>query len=209
MVSATVLNAAGEETGTVRLPKSIFNVEPSRHAVYQAVTTYLTNQRQGNASTKSRGQVNRSGAKPRRQKGLGMARIGSLRSPLLVGGGVAFGPHPHGWRAKLPKKVGCLAVKSAFSLKAKEGRIRLLESLELDRPKTRAVADMLTALGLEQEKTLYLASNPTAQVLKSCRNIPNLTVRPAKDVCTYDILGSDTLLISKEGLKDIEERFAE
>ena len=209
MEATKILSLVGEEIGSIELSEAVFNVMPSEHAIYQAVTSYMVHQRQGNASTKTRSQVNRSGSKPRRQKGYGMARIGTFRSPLLVGGGVAFGPHPHPWKAKLPKKVRRLAVKSALSLKAKDGQIKVVEDLELDEPKTKVVADMLSALGLKEEKSLYLVSSPSPEILKSSRNISNLTVRRAKDVCTYDILNSDVLLISRNGLRDIEERFAQ
>lgn len=209
MEAFRVVSTSGEETGSLELSESIFNIEPSTHAVHQAVTTYLAHQRQGNASTKTRAEVDRTGSKPRRQKGLGMARVGSLRSPLLVGGGVAFGPHPHRRQVKLPKKVGQLAVRSALTLRAKAGQIRLTEDLRLDEPKTKAVADMLSAVGVQGAKTLYLVGRPSLEVLKSCRNIPDLTIRSAKEVCTYDILDSDMVLITREGLKDIEERFAQ
>ena len=134
MASVEVCNLEGEEVGSVELPDTVFGIEPSADAIYYVIKAYLTNQRQGNASTKTRSEVNRSKRKMYRQKGTGRARKGTAGSPILIGGGVAHGPRPRYFRERVPKKVKKLAIRSAFSQKALGKAISVLEDFELEEP---------------------------------------------------------------------------
>lgn len=203
--SISVVNTEGVTVETVVLPPSIFGIEPNEHALYEAVKVYLGNQRQGTASTKGRSEVRGGGAKPWRQKGTGRARAGTIRSPLWVGGGVVFGPKPKTRRYALPKKVNRLARKSALSLRAKEDRIVVIEDVTMSEPKTRVMVSLLHTLGLHDKKVLFLTATADETVLKSCRNIPNLTVKPARDVPAYDVLNCEAVLMTRSALAQIGE----
>ncbi|OPX30826.1 MAG: 50S ribosomal protein L4 [Candidatus Latescibacteria bacterium 4484_181] len=200
-----VLTPEGREAGTVQLPEEIFGIQPHRHALWMAVKAYLTNRRQGTASTKGRSDVKASGRKPWRQKGTGRARAGTSASPIWVGGGVSFGPHPHSYHLKVTKKLKRLALKSALSLKAKEGQIIVIEEPSVSEPKTRKIVELLRAVGIEDgQKVLFLAGNKSDALTKSCRNLPYLRLKLAKDVCAYDLLDSKMLLLTKSGLEEIK-----
>lgn len=201
----TVFNSEGETVGTATLSPSIFGIEPNLQVLYEALKIYLGNQRQGTASTKGRSEVRGGGTKPWRQKGTGRARAGTVRSPLWVGGGVAFGPKPRTFRRALPKKMNKLARQSALSLQAKEGKIQIIEDVVFDEPKTKRMISVLDALGLQNKKVLFLIEKANENLLKSCRNIPNLIVKQARDVPAYDVLNSEMILMTKSGLAQIEE----
>ena len=149
----------GSESGqTVNLPDEVFQIEPNQHLIYQSVRTYLSNQRQGTHKTKGRSEVRGGGKKPFKQKGTGNARRGTSRSPLMVGGGNIFGPIPHTYKLKLPKKAARLARKSALSFKAKENEIMIIEDFTFDSPKTKDLSSILKSLKIEDKKTLLLVS---------------------------------------------------
>jgi large subunit ribosomal protein L4 len=201
-----ILTTEGQETGTVQLPREIFGIQPHPHALWLAVKAYLANYRQGTASTKGRSAVKASGRKPWRQKGTGRARAGTVASPLWVGGGVAFGPHPHSYHLKVTKKLRRLALKSALSLKAREGKIVVIEDPSLPEPKAKRIVQLLGAAGIEDgQKVLFLTKNRSAELIKSCRNLPYLRLKLAKDVCAYDLLDSKVLLLTNSGLEEIKE----
>ncbi|RMF34501.1 MAG: 50S ribosomal protein L4 [Chlorobiota bacterium] len=185
----------GEQRGTIELPDAVFNVEPHEHAMYLAVRVYLAHQRQGTHKTKTRQEVRGGGRKPWRQKGRGTARAGSIRSPLWVGGGTVFGPQPHKYTITIPKKVNQLARRSALSCRAREGNIIVVDGVELEQPKTKLMAGVMKALGLEGTSTLMLvdAFNPT--VLRAARNLPYLDMMLADKVSTYHILSHRKLLL--------------
>ncbi len=196
MASVGVCNLEGEEVGSVELPETVFGIEPSADAVYYVVKAYLTNQRQGNASTKTRAEVNRTKRKMYRQKGTGRARKGTAGSPILVGGGVAHGPKPRYFRERVPKKVKQLAIRSAFSQKALGQAISVLEDFELEVPKTKRMAQMTQMLEIQGQKTLLLTDSISENTVKSCRNIPRFSVLPVSQVSTYDVLNADVLVLT-------------
>ncbi len=202
--SYTVSGAQGKE---VSLNDEIFGAEPNAHVVYQTVRMYLANQRQGTHKAKERSEVRGGGKKPWRQKGRGTARAGSTRSPLWVGGGTIFGPRPRSYRMKLPVKVRQLARKSAFSMKAQDGQVMVVDDFTVTEPKTKNVFEILQALSLEGRKTLLLVPEYDANLWRAGRNIPNLRIMEAHRASTYDILNNQTLLIQAGALPVIEKSF--
>jgi large subunit ribosomal protein L4 len=193
---------------TKRLSKKVFGIEPNNHAIYQDVRAYMTNRRQGTAATKTRAAARGGGRKPWRQKGRGTARAGTNRSPLWVGGGVTFGPSPHDYSIRLPKKIKRLARRSALTVKAREDAIRLVESFSIESGKTKDMYNILKGLELDSKKTLMLIPEVDSQTVQACRNIPNLQVRIAENVSTYDILNCSTLLIQENALAKLEGSLA-
>ena len=204
MAPLEVLTLEGQTVGTVDLPEEIFGIAPSRAAIYYDVKAYLTNQRQGNASTKTRAEVDLTKRKMYRQKGTGRARMGTASSPVRVGGGVAHGPRPHRFRQRVPRKVKRLAIKSALSIKAAEGGIRVLEDFSLDAPKTKRMADMVRAIRADGRKALLLTESPAPAVALSCRNLRDLSVVPAAQVCTYDVIGAETVILTRGALSRLQ-----
>src|SRR3990172_1833507 len=191
-----ILNINGSSTGSkVKLPKHVFEIESNENAVYLAVKVYNANQRQGNASTKSRSYVSGGGKKPWKQKGRGTARAGSTRSPLWVGGGRVFGPEPRSYSQKLPKKVKTLARLSVYSDKAKNDKIKLIEDFKLSNVKTKEVYSILKDLGVENTRTLLLLSEYDADILRAGRNIPKLNIKVAASESVYDLMNCENLLI--------------
>lgn len=205
MKTVTVYNKDGSEAGTFELPEEIFGIEPSATAIYQVTKAHLANRRHGNASTKLRGEVKLSKQKLYRQKGTGRARVGSANNPNWIGGGVTFGPKPRSYTQKINRKLRKLALKSAYSIKAREDRIRIVEDFSLDRPKTREVVDMLKALGLSGEKIVFLLGGKDDNLRKSSRNIPGLNLETAEIVNTYDLMNSDILLFTKSAVEKVKE----
>ena len=198
----------GTKTGeTVKLSADIFGIEPNEHILHRAVRIYLDNQRQGTAKVKNRREVRGGGKKPFKQKHTGMARQGSSRSPVNVGGGSIFGPQPRDYSNSLPSGMHRLARKSALSAKAREGQIRIVEDFTFAAPKTREMATLLAALGLDGTKTLLLTPASDGNVVRSGRNIPRLAVMVADKASTYDFLNNGVLLIQKSAVEVLENTF--
>lgn len=199
-----VYNRAGRTSGKkVQIPAEIFGIEPNVHAVYLAVKAQNANSRQGTAATKTRTMVRGGGKKPWRQKGRGVARAGTIRSPIWVGGGRTFGPHPRDFTIKLPKKVKKLARISVFSDKAKNNQITLIEDFKLENPKTKELFTILQSLGVENQKTLLLLAEYDPMILRAGRNIPNLNIKMATTVSTYDLLNCERILIQQGAIEKI------
>ncbi|MDZ4713485.1 MAG: 50S ribosomal protein L4 [bacterium] len=191
----------GSESGqTISLPKEVFEVEPNQHVIYQAVRTYLSNQRQGTHKTKGRSEVRGGGKKPFRQKGTGRARQGTSRSPIMVGGGNIFGPKPHTYKLIIPKKVARLARKSALSIKAKENEIMIIEDFTFESPKTKDLFNILKSLKIEDKKTLLLVAEKNDNVYRSGRNIEKLNVLISDKAATYDLLNNKLLLLQRSAV---------
>lgn len=188
----------------VTLDPAVFGIEPNDHAIYQAVRSIQANKRQGTHKVKPRNEVRGGGKKPFRQKKTGRARAGTMRSPLMVGGGSIFGPHPHDYVVKLPEKVRKLARRSALSSKAKSESIMVIEDFSFEAPKTRDLAAVLKALALTGKKTLMLTAASDPVVLRSGRNIERLSIQEAAKASTFEILNSQILLIHKSALGRIE-----
>ncbi|MBK6770976.1 MAG: 50S ribosomal protein L4 [Ignavibacteria bacterium] len=194
----------GSESGqTVNLPDEVFQIEPNQHLIYQSVRTYLSNQRQGTHKTKGRSEVRGGGKKPFKQKGTGNARRGTSRSPLMVGGGNIFGPIPHTYKLKLPKKAARLARKSALSFKAKENEIMIIEDFTFDSPKTKDLSSILKSLKIEDKKTLLLVSEKNDNVYKSGRNLERLNVMISDKAATYDLLNNKLILLQKSAVDSL------
>jgi large subunit ribosomal protein L4 len=209
MKTVTVYTHDGSEAGTVDLPDDIFGIEPSMIAIYQTTKATLANRRQGNASTKTRSEVGVTKSKPWRQKGTGRARAGSANSPVWVGGGIAFGPKPRLYTEHVNRKVRHLGLKSAYSLKAREDKIKVVEDFTLEKPRTKEITAMLHTLGLDGVKTVFLTGGYDKNLLLSSRNIPKIAIDSASNANTYMIMNSDIVLFTKSAIDRVKEVFAQ
>lgn len=207
MATAKLYNGAGEATGTVDLPASLFAQPVHRQALYEAVRNYLANQRQGTHDTQTRAEVRYSGAKLYRQKGTGRARAGSAGSPTRVGGGVAFGPHPRDYSYTLPRKVKRMAIRSALSDRAGAERINVIADLEMEQPKTATLAAMLKNMDLPGRHTLLVLPAGGNMVYKSARNIKGVRVLRSHELNAYTVLWADNLVFTEKALSGAEEVF--
>lgn len=205
--SIKIFDAKGKSAGEFALDKSVFSGAVNKSAIYQAVLMYNANMRQGNASTKTRGDVSGGGKKPWRQKGTGRARAGSSRSPLWRGGGKVFGPHPRDYHYAIPRKVRRLAFLSSMNLKLSEDKVKGLDTFKLDEPKTRNVRSIIEALKLGG-KILFVVEKNDENLNRASRNIQEVTVRNLKDVNTMDVLRSDIMVIARPALEKLHERCA-
>lgn len=203
-----VYNKDGQVSGQVELTDDIFAAEPNENAMHMAIVIHLAHQRQGTHKTKGRAEVSGGGKKPWRQKGRGTARAGSTRSPLWSGGGTVFGPQPHKYSPKLPKKMRRLARKSALSLRFAEQNLIVLEDFVTDEIKTKNVAQMLQNLKISSESILMLLPEKNDMIYLSARNIPKLSVMPADKISTYDILSHKKLVLFKGAIEPIVNGFA-
>ena len=201
-----VYNSKGKEVEKFQLNKDLFDGEVNKEVLYQAVLMYNANQRQGTASTKTRGEVSGGGKKPWRQKGTGRARAGSTRSPLWRNGGTIFGPHPRDFHYKLPKKIVRLALLSGINAKLGDGALVGLSSLDLDEPKTKKFKAIMDALKLEG-RSLFVLDAVDERVKRASRNIAGVSVRNYRDFNLMDVLASDTVVMSKTALEKLPERF--
>ncbi len=189
----------------VDFSKEVFGIEPNEHTMYLAVKAEMANMRQGTSKTKTRGDSRGGGAKPWKQKGRGTARSGSRRSPIWVGGGRAFGPIPHLYTTKLPKKVKRLARRSALSQKFSDKAVLVINDLNLKEPKTQALIGILNNLGLTGKKLTILVSEVTENMYLAVRNIPNVYVIAVDRASTYEIMDCETLVIEKSAVKTMNE----
>ncbi|NOZ28034.1 MAG: 50S ribosomal protein L4 [Chloroflexi bacterium] len=195
-------NIAGEVVGQAELPDDIFAAPINQAVMHQALVRQLANARLGTHDTKSRGEVNRTKAKWYRQKGTGRARHGSRNAPIFVGGGVAHGPHPRKYTKRMPRKMRRLALRSALSVKAAEERIIVLDSLQLDTPRTKAMLGVLDALEVDGSALILLAeANPNVEL--SARNLPDVRTLRAGYLNVRDILGYDYLILPLDALEEI------
>lgn len=207
MPKVNVYNMSGEQTGEIELDENVFGVEVNQHVLYEVVKNQLANRRQGTHSAKTRAEVRGGGRKPWRQKGTGRARQGSIRAPHWVGGGVTFAPKPRDYSYKVPKKVKRLAMKSALSSKVLNGEIIVLEELTMEEPKTKEMANLLANIK-SGKKALIVMDDKNINVIKSANNIPSVQTTFINTLNVYDILNSDTFIITKEGIRKVEEVFA-
>lgn len=204
-----VLNISGKETGrTITLSDSVFGIEPNNHAVYLDVKQYLANQRQGTHKAKERAEVAGSTRKIKKQKGTGTARAGSAKNPLFKGGGTVFGPRPRSYSFKLNKSLKRLARKSAFSIKAKESNLIVLEDFNFDAPNTKNFINVLKGLGLENKKSLFVLGDSNKNVYLSSRNLKASSVVNASELSTYAILNANNLVLLEGSLEAIEENLS-
>jgi len=208
-MEAKVLDFNGKDTGRkVQLSDSVFAIEPNNHAVYLDVKQYLANQRQGTHKAKERAEVAGSTRKIKKQKGTGTARAGSAKNPLFKGGGTVFGPRPRSYSFKLNKSLKRLARKSAFSIKAKESNIIVLEDFSFETPNTKNFINVLKALELENKKSLFVLGDTNKNVYLSSRNLKASNVVSSYELSTYAILNANNLVLLESSLEVIEENLS-
>ena len=208
-MEAKVLDFNGKDTGRkVQLSDSVFAIEPNNHAVYLDVKQYLANQRQGTHKAKERAEVAGSTRKIKKQKGTGTARAGSAKNPLFKGGGTVFGPRPRSYSFKLNKNLKRLARKSAFSIKAKESNIIVLEDFNFETPNTKNFINVLKALELENKKSLFVLGDTNKNVYLSSRNLKASSVVSSLELSTYAILNANNLVLLESSLEIIEENLS-
>lgn len=204
----SILNMAGQETGKkVALNDAVFAIEPNDHAIYLDVKQYLANNRQGTAKAKQRSENAHSTRKLGRQKGGGGARPGDLKSPVRVGGGTIFGPVPRDYGFKLNRKVKQLARRSALSLRAKNGQIIVVDALQFETPKTKAMVEVMNNLKVADKKVLFVLADNNIGVLKSARNIQRTNVVTVNELSTYAIMNATAVVIVENAVAAIENTF--
>lgn len=204
-MEVAVKNIKGKDTTKkVTLNDGIFAIEPNDHAIYLDVKQYLANHRQGTHKAKERGEITGSTRKLKKQKGTGTARMGSIKSPVLRGGGRVFGPKPRDYSFKLNKKVKRLARISALSYKLKDNAIHVIEDFSFDNPQTKAYADLLKAFESGNKKSLMILSEPNKNIYLSSRNLKGSKVTTASELNTYEILEANNIFIVESSLSNIE-----
>ena len=206
MATVSVYNTDGKEVEKIDLSDNIFGVEINETLVHKAVVTYLANNRQGTQSALTRSEVRGGGKKPWRQKGTGHARQGSIRAPQWTGGGVVFAPKPRDYSKKMNKREKQIALFSALTSKVQDEKFIVVDSLEMEAPKTAAFAKVLG--NLKAEKALVVTNEKNDNLVLSARNIPDVKTVPTNAINVYDILKYESLIITKDAVKAIEEVYA-
>ncbi|HEX8656625.1 MAG TPA: 50S ribosomal protein L4 [Hymenobacter sp.] len=206
----SVYSLKGEDTGRkVTLSDAIFGLEPNEHVMYLDVKQYLANQRQGTHKSKQRNEVHGTTKKLKKQKGTGGARAGSMKSGVFVGGGRMFGPQPRDYGFKLNKKTKRVARLSALSSLAKDGKISLVENIALDAPRTKDFVAILDGLKLNNgKKTMLVTGEVNKNVVLSARNLQKVKVSTPIGLNTHDLLNTDTLLISEDGMASLVQLYS-
>ena len=191
------------------LPQGLFDGTVNENVLHQVVTAYQANQRQGTHSTRTRNTVRGGGRKPWRQKGTGRARAGTIRSPLWRGGSVVFGPQPRSYRARVPKQMRRLAIRSALNARAEEGGLIVVEPFQLEVPSTKALVALFEALELEGGNVLILTDGMKNEVYLSGRNLPGVEVKPWGEASAYDVLWSDVVIVEESAFSGVEPESVE
>jgi len=202
-----VLNLKGEKIEQIELKDSIFDFEPNMNVLTQYIRVYQMNQRQGTASTKDRSEVSGGGAKPWRQKGTGRARHGSTRSPIWVHGGIAHGPKPKSWKLSISKSLRENALKSALSLRMREGKIVVIDGSDIKEPKTKIFADALEKLKING-RVMFVWNGDQENIVRSSRNIPEVFLVNSDSLNAYDVVKTPTVLFLKDAVLKVQERFS-
>lgn len=202
-----VYNIEGKETGSILLPREVFDVKMNLDLVHQVAVSQMANQRQGSAHTKDRSEVRGGGKKPWRQKGTGRARHGSIRSPLWKGGGVTFGPrNEKDYKKDIPKKIRKKALFMVLSQKFRDNLLVILEELKLEKPKTKEITSILKNLSLKGSSLIALP-NYDKKVILAVRNIPKTSAIEARNLNVLDLLNFKYLLMPKDAIKTVKETF--
>jgi len=204
MPKVALLNQSGQNVGEVNLEDTVFGITPNQQALYDVVKAIRANKRQGTHKAKTRSEVRGGGRKPWRQKGTGRARQGSTRSPQWVGGGVVFGPTPRDYTLKVNRKVRKLALKSALSQKVQDDKLVVLDSFNIDSPKTKTMVEILSNLKIESKVLIILPKGDT-NVELSARNIPKTVVSTVSQASVYDIMNSSVIITTQDAVKNYEE----
>ncbi len=208
MPNLKVFDLTAKEVGEIELNEAIFGVEVHSTLMHQAMVMQLANQRLGTAATKTRAMVRGGGRKPWRQKGTGRARAGTTRSPIWIGGGVVFGPHPRSYVKRMPRKARRLALKSALSAKVIASELLVLDGMQFEAPKTKQVLALMKAFEIESQKALFILGETNENVVKSTRNIPGVKTITSLGLNVVDILHHDKIFITKDAVAKIEEVLA-
>jgi large subunit ribosomal protein L4 len=209
MPSTTVYNMAGEAVEQLELSEQVFGVIPNVAVLHQVVTAQLVNRRQGNASTKTRSEVSGGGRKPYKQKGTGRARQGSTRSPQFRHGGAVFGPKPHNYHHDVPKKMRRLAIRSALSDKVANAQLIVVNSLNLETPRTKDMIALLDRLPVEGKKVLMMVPQRDENIVRSTRNIPNAKVQHVSSINVVELLKHDFVIMPRQTVRWIELVFGD
>lgn len=204
MPKISVRNMSGAQVGDLDLKPEVFEVEPNVPLMHQAVVTENANARQGTSSTKTRGDVSGGGAKPFRQKGTGRARQGSIRAPHYYHGGIVFGPHPKSYEKTMPKKMKRGALRSAWSARAADDVIIVVDEIKMDKISTKEMVSFLSSVEAAG-KTLVVLDKVTEEIYLSSRNIPRVNVRVAPGVSVRDIMNADTIIMTRDAVAKLEE----
>ena len=208
-MKVAVLDINGKDTGRkAELSKDVFAIDPNNHAVYLDVKQYLANQRQGTHKAKERAEITGSTRKIKKQKGTGTARAGSIKSGVFKGGGRMFGPRPRNYGFKLNKNVKRLARKSALTKKANEKAITVLEDFNFETPKTQNFTALLSALGLQGKKSLFVLGASNNNVYLSSRNLKGSDVITSSELSTYKILNANQVILLESSLEGIESNLS-
>lgn len=208
MPKVTLYNIAGEAAGEFELNDSVFGVAYNEAVIHQAVVRQMSNERLGTHATKTRGLVRGGGKKPWKQKGTSRARVGSIRSPLWVGGGTVFGPTPRSYAKAMPRKARQLAVKSALSEKLRADELVILDQIEFDAPKTKQVVKMLDAFKADGKALIVDGGEKAANTILSARNLPGVKALTADGINIYDLVHYTKLFMTKSAVEKIEEVLA-
>jgi len=207
-VDIEVFDLKGEKTGKITVSDYVFGQTVNEAVVHQALLRQLANKRQGTADTQTRSDVSRSTKKAYAQKHTGRARRGGATSPLLKGGGVVFGPHPRSYRQDMPKKMRRLALRSVLSGKVSGGEVKVLKKLDLKEPKTRLMADVLFALGVDDTAIIGVALGKD-NITKACSNLPGIKPTMVSMLNVADLLSFKTLVLDVDAVRRIEELWDE
>ena len=204
-MKVSVLDIQGKDTGRkVELSDAVYAIEPNKHAVYLDVKQYLANKRQGTHKAKERAEISGSTRKIKKQKGTGTARAGSIKSPVFRGGGRVFGPRPKDYSFKLNKNLKRLARKSALSIQAKENNIIVVEDFNFESPKTKYFTAVLSALGIENKKSIFVLAESNNNVYLSSRNLKSVKTVMNTGLSTYELLNANKIILSEASLESIE-----
>ena len=204
-----VIKSNGNNASKIKVDASVFDIKPNRDAIHRAILSEMTNSRQGTHGSKSRGMVRGGGKKPWKQKGRGVARAGTTRSPLWRGGGTVFGPQPHQYKYKLSKRIKRLARRSILSEKLQNKKIIVLNDFGIDEPKTKKTRDLLVNLDVQEKKILVLTGDLNENLILSMRNMPNIALLDAMTASAYDLLDSEIILIDQKGLEMLNDGLAD
>lgn len=208
MPNVALYNIANEQVGEIELNDSVFGVEYNEAVIHQAVVRQMSNERLGTHATKTRGLVRGGGKKPWKQKDTGRARVGSIRSPLWVGGGTVFGPTPRSYVKAMPRKARQLAVKSALSEKLRAGELVILDQIAFEAPKTKNVVNMMTAFQAEGKALIVDGGDQAVNTILSARNIPGVKAMTTDGINIYDLVHYTKLFLTKSAVEKIEEVLA-
>jgi large subunit ribosomal protein L4 len=208
MAEIELISQDNKSVGKTDLPDDIFGVDVKKGLLHEVVRNHLANKRQGSAATKTRGFVRGGGRKPFRQKGSGRARAGSNRSPVWKGGGTVFGPHPRDYSYKLPKKAKWAAMSLSLTAKFIDGEVKVIDNINIDEPKTKAVKGLLNGLGIKKSVLIIIPEKNEALEL-AARNLPKVNVARVNELNVFMVLSHNELLISKDAVEKMKEAYSE